>query len=130
MECLRSLLGYRPAFWHCRQQDQAVFYLYFPAYGRFADHYLHGTRFLEKYEKVYPGIEEESVVLSLTDVTVTTTFRVSWNIPQYKIGWINKKGASRDRVYQAKGLLQNRSHKNKLFYLYLIASSLALLVEP
>jgi len=49
--------------WDRNQQDPPVFYLCFHTYDGFACYYLPGACFLEKYQEIYMGSEEKSMVL-------------------------------------------------------------------
>jgi hypothetical protein len=52
---------------HCNKQDQAILYVCLYPDDGFTDHHLHGAGFLEKYQEIYLGGEEESMVLSLVN---------------------------------------------------------------
>ena len=63
MERLWRLYSHRFPFRDRHQQDPSVFYVHFAAYAGFSYHYLYGIGLLEKYEEIYLGGEEKSVVL-------------------------------------------------------------------
>ena len=65
MECVWRLHSHWKPDGHCYQQDPSVFYVHFVADDGLPYYYLHGACFLEKYQEVYLGGEEESVVLSV-----------------------------------------------------------------
>jgi len=65
VECVWRLYRYRCQAWDRDQQDPPVFYLCFNTYNGFACYHLPGACFLEKYQEVYMGGEEESMVLSI-----------------------------------------------------------------
>jgi hypothetical protein len=65
MECLWRLFGHWQPHGYCHQQNPPVFYLHFPAYDGFTGYHLPGAGFLEKYEEIYLGGEEEPLVLPL-----------------------------------------------------------------
>lgn len=63
MECLWGLFGHWQQNGNRYEQYSSVFHVCLHPYSRFADYHLHGTCFLEKYEKIHLGGEEKSVVL-------------------------------------------------------------------
>lgn len=65
MERIWRLYRYWRQAGNFNQQNPPVFHLYIDSYYGLACHYLHGAGVLEKYEEVYLGCEEKSMVLSL-----------------------------------------------------------------
>lgn len=67
MECFWRLYRHREQDGHCHFQDQAVFYVYFPAHNGFTHYYLYDPGLLEEYAEVYLVGQTQPLVLSLTD---------------------------------------------------------------
>jgi hypothetical protein len=65
VECVWRLYCYRRQAWDRDQQDPAVFYLRFNTYHGLAGYHLPRACFLEKYQEIYMGGQEESMVLSI-----------------------------------------------------------------
>jgi hypothetical protein len=63
VECFWRLHSHWQPNGYCNQQDPAIFYVRIYTDDGFPDHYLYDTGFLEKYQEIYLGSEEESVVL-------------------------------------------------------------------
>jgi hypothetical protein len=65
MECFWRLHRNRRPVRYFNQQDPPIFHLYIYPYNGLAGHYLYGTGFLEKHEKIYLGRQKKSLVLSI-----------------------------------------------------------------
>ena len=63
MERLWRVHRYRSKAGDINQQDPPVLYLHINPYNGFAGYNLYGACILEKYEKIYLGGEEKSLVL-------------------------------------------------------------------
>ena len=63
VECLWRLHRNRGQAWDRNQQNPPVFYLRFNTYDGFACYHLPGACLLEKYQEIYMGGQEESMVL-------------------------------------------------------------------
>lgn len=114
MECLWCLLGHWQQDGYRHDQNPPVFYVCLFAYNGLTHYHLYGAGFLAQYAKVYPGLKEKSLVLSLSRAIISTYGYTA----RYKIFSLKTVSAIWDSAYQAKYLLQNPGCKNKFFYPY------------
>lgn len=63
MECFWCLFRHWKPDGHCYQQHPEIFYVHLSTDDGIPDYYLYGAGILEKYEKIYLGGEEKSMVL-------------------------------------------------------------------
>jgi len=122
MERLWGLHSHWQPHGHCYQPHPAVFYVRLATHHGLPHHYLHGAGLLEKYEKVYMGGQEESLVLFVKAHPTLSKFKShpvrlpkgkELGIYLSKVNWL----LPIVQVFRTSGLSDFRTSLNQLFQL-------------